>query len=195
MDADKIAVALYLVTRRKDENGTFWYTPFPTLAHIKHEVFCFADLHNFLDIYNYEAGDFMPQSKDVDKGIEENFNYNPVFDCYELKDVKIGEEFNKWIEKNTDHKKELLGIRDKCETYTAQELYLVLYETEEQYIKNFKKMHWSYEELSHKTWSILTKCKYDSMFRPIPITEEKYDRLVDKFDKLIFSKTVKPSLN
>lgn len=180
---EKIALALYFGTKKVSRDGEFIYKPFPTLYHIQHEAFIFAVKYNFLNAYGYTKGEYMPVSERVDKGIIDNFVYNPVFDNYEA-NISYDKEFDIWLEKNKEYKRELEAIRNRCEIYTAPELYLVLYENESPYIKNIKKRDSNPHVYRNQINKTLGSMRYE-WFKEIKITEDKYEKMRSMFDKII----------
>lgn len=180
---EKIGLALYFGTKTIDKDGRFVYKPFPTLQHIEHEIFTFAFKYNFLNAYHYEVGEYMPYSPLVEKGIKENFVYNPIFDCYEC-NVPYDKEFDLWINKNQAYKNELQALRKRCEMYTAPELYLILFEHEKPYIKNLRKRDTDIHLYRNKISKTLGGMRFN-WEEGNRITEEKYNKMNLLFDKFV----------
>lgn len=178
---DKIALALYFGSKTVTRDGEFIFKPFPTLQHIQHEAFVFAWTFNFLKVYDYKEGQYMPYSEQVEQGIRDNFIYNPIFDHYESK-VEFDKEFDLWLQKNSKFGDEVKDIRNRCEKYNAQQLYLILYKDEKEYIKNIRRG--DYHKYRNKISYILGSMRYD-LIEGSKITEDKYNRLQEYFESVV----------
>lgn len=186
-DPENILVSLYFSSQEVTRDGEFVYTPFPTLQHMQHEAFVYALQYNYLPIYEYQVGEYMPYCEKVEQSIKDNFIYNPVFDCYDIKDWKIGSEFIQWMHRNPKTKTELNNIRVKSETFSAKELYVILFEHEKEYIKNFNNIHKDPNKLDTEVDKIINGLRYSNihnLYRST-ITEEKYDKISESFENLI----------
>ena len=183
LDGDKIAICLYAITRTTTREGQFLYLPFSSLSHVKHAVFLAAQSLRFLKVYDYKAGEYMPESEIVDKGIKEYLIYNPYYDTYVVDESKVNlAEVCDWLYKNlkSEEQGELLRIRQKCEDYSASELYLILHKVESAYIKN-KKINY---HMNKQIGAILSKLKMESYAGykdEGSLTDSVYDKLMEYF--------------
>lgn len=180
-DGDKIAILLYASSKKvsNTRERIVTYKRFPSLAHIQHEVFMFARLNDYINAYGYGIGKYMPESELVDKGIKEHFIYNPIFDAYEINDTKILREAELFLDRLPANKKEqIIGIREQCEDFTAQELYIMSRKAEINFIFNKQ-----IDEATHyKASAIIGNLYYISNdYKTDKITEEVYDKLMADF--------------
>ncbi len=183
LDGDKIAICLYAITRTSTREGKFLYMPFSSLSHIKHAVFLTAQSFRFLKVYDYKAGEYMPESEIVDKGIKEYLIYNPYYDTYVVDENKIDlAQVYDWLSKNlkSEEQTEMLHIRKKCEDYSATELYLILHKAESAYIKNKKVNFYMNKQIE----GILDKLKMESdagYKEEGKLSDTVYDKLMEYF--------------
>lgn len=125
----------------------------------------------------------MPYSEQVEQGIRDNFIYNPVFDHYESK-IELDKDFDLWLQRNSKFADEIKSIRERCEKYNAQQLYLILYNDEKDYIKNiYKKGFTDVHACRNKVSRTLGSMRYD-LIEGSKITEDKYDRLKEYFESI-----------
>jgi hypothetical protein len=180
-DGDKIAILLYVTGKKVKRSGESIaiYQRFRSKSHITHEVFLFAQAFKYLDVYEFKAGKFMPESEIVNEGINKYFIYNPVFDEYDYNgELEMLDQAEEFLHKIPDYERnELIKIRAKCEEYTPSQLYILLYKSEEAYILNK-----TIDDKMHKQITATIEDMYwNGMYMNYPIKEATYNKLKESF--------------